>query len=385
MAKAIFIGVAQAVSQVDTITMSGTWAAADTVTIKVNARFVKYTCGAGETPTTVATALLALCQAATAPEFKEVTWTSDGAVITATSTAGVPVTITTSDTAAAGASSLSNVTAATGPWHWDNILNWSTGAVPVDSVDEVYVDDPNMIIAYGLPTALTLVKLHVRTGKLGLPDRNPAGYIEYRATRAQITCTNVLIGNQDAKGPSLCRLDLLSGASVVVVYGSGVATNAAAVDLVLNNAAATVAIISGQVAIADGGDETSTVGTVRCSQNAALTVGPGVTITTLTTTGNTIISSNVTNLNVDGGTTTVVGTATVGTATITGGTLVEKSSGTITALVIGPGTLDCSQDIRARTITTTTFHRDAVINDPNNTLTYTNVVVGSDVSTIRTS
>lgn len=386
MAKLIFIGAAQAVSQIDTITQTGTFAAGDTVTIKVNARFVKYTCVTGDTPTTVAAALLLLCQTATAPEFKEIAWTSTAAaVITATSTAGVPVTITTSDTAASGTSTLANVQAATGPWHWDNVLNWSTGAVPTTG-DEVYVDDPNQVIAYGLPTSLSIGKLHVRTGKLGLPDRNAGGYMEYRPTRAAITCTNVLIGNQDAKGPSLCRLDLLLSAAVVVVYGSGTGTNAAAVDLLLNNSGASVAAITGQVSIADGGDETSTVGTVSVGKNAAMTIGPGVTVTTVNTSGNTIVSASVTTLNVNDGTTTLVGTATVTTLNVTAGTCMHKSSGTITTANVGPGTLNCSEDPRTRTITNATLNKGGVIDDAYQAITYTNKVAkGADADRLTAS
>lgn len=385
MGKLIYIGAAEAIAQVDTVTLSGTWAAADTATIKVNARSVTYTAGSSETPTTVAAALLLLCQASTAPEFKEITWTAVGAVITGTSVAGVPVTITASDTAAAGAATRAGVVTATGPWHWDNAFNWSTAAIPI-AADEVYVEDPNMRILYGLPTSVSLGKFWMRYGVLGLPDRNANGYSEYRNTRAAFTCTDVQIGVQEGKGPALCRLDLLAAASVVVIFGSQVSNTAAAVDIVCNNASATATVISGQLSIADGGDETSTIGTVRCSTTGALTIGRGVTVTTCQSAGNTLIQANVTNLTVTSGTTVLSGTATVTTLTINGGTCIDKSSGTITTGVVGPGTLDCSQDNRTRTITNLQLKKGGVFRDPYNVVTVTNgVTLATDADLLTAS
>lgn len=378
MAKLVFIGAAQAISQIDTITLAGTFASTETVTIKVAEKLVKYTCGSGETPTTVATALLALCQASTDPEFGEITWTSAAGVITATSDPGVPVTITTSDTAASGSSTLASVQAATGPNHWNNAANWSTGSVPANT-DEVYFEDDTLAAMYGLPSSLTLNKMEIRLGQIGIPDRNPAGYSEYRTKRAIIGCVNVIIGVSQGVGPSLVRLDLSTSVAIVAVFGSKSRTDVAAIDLLTNDSGATVSIISGQVGIAMGGDETSTLASARVASGGALVLGGGVTITTLLSAGNTVISAAVTTLTVDSGTTTLSGSAAVTNLNVRGGTVVHKTSGTVTSAEVGPGVLDASQDIRARTITDLELRKGGQFDDPYNSITVTNgITLGSD-------
>ncbi len=119
---------------------------------------------------------MALAEASDDPEFAEVdTWTLNTATITATGASGIPITITGSEASASGTITINTTQAATGPHHWDNGDNWSTGAVPASS-DEVYVESANSIIKYGLPTSLTLDRFVCRLGQVGLPDRNPAGY-----------------------------------------------------------------------------------------------------------------------------------------------------------------------------------------------------------------
>lgn len=385
MAKPRFIGAAQAISQIDELTVSGTFAAGETLTIKVAEKSVTYTCGASETTTTVATELTTLCNASSDAEFKEITWESASAVITATSDAGVPVTITCSDTAASGAIALVNQQAATGPNHWDNAANWSTGAVPVNS-DEVFIEETNAAVLYGLPTsALSLAKFVHKLGQLGLPQRNVSGYAEYRTKRAQITCTDVQIGKAAGNGPTLCRLDLDTSNATVVVFGSTARSDIPCVDLLINHASATVSAISGQVGIAASGDETSTVGTVRAAAGSAVQIGPGVTLTTMLSAGNSEVAASVTNLTVDQGNTTLVGTATVGTLEVRDGTLINKSTGTITTANVGPGVLDCAQDIRTRTITTLSLRKNGTLRDPYKTVTITNFSLGSDADALTAS
>lgn len=383
MAKLIAIGAAQAISQVDTITMSGTFAATETVTVKVGAKSVIYTCGGSETTSTVAAAVAALCQNSGEAAFREITWTVAAAVITATSRAGLPVTISTSDTAASGASTLGNVQAATGPNHWNNAENWSTGAVPVNN-DEVFIEDASISLLYGLPTSLTLTKFVHLAGQLGLPDFNSSGYTEYRPTRAVFTCTDVTFGTTAGVGPSLSRVDLASGASIVAVYGSGQRAGGSAIDLLLNHANAIVSVVSGQVAIAPGGDETSQVGTVRVAVQGVVVIGAGTTIASVVSSGNTTLLANATNVTVDDGITVIGGASAVTNLLIRGGTCVYKSSGTITDAVVGPGTLDCSQDIRPRTITDLEIKRLGVFRDVYSSITVTNgIVLGADADVLQ--
>lgn len=387
MAKLVATGAAQARSQITTLTFAGTWAATETGTIKIGGKSVVYVCGGAETPTTVAAALVALCQQNSSSEFREATWTVLGPVITATTVAGTPITIVVSETAAAGTITDATPQAATGPNHWDNVDNWSTGAVPA-AADEVYIDRSTIAFFYGLPTSLTLGKFVHTAGQVGLPDVNASGNPEYRPTRAVFTCLDVTIGFASGRGPDRCRLDLASGASVVAVFGSKVQNvdSGYAVDLVTNNAAASIAVISGQVAVSASGAGTSIVGSIRVANEGEVYIGAGVTVTTIVSTGNLVVESAATTLTVDAGITTIKGDSAPTTVDVRGGTLVHKSSGVITTANIGPGMLDCSQDIRLRTITNMTINRGGVFRDQYNAIAITNKIgLGTDADALTAS
>lgn len=381
MAKKVFIGAANAISQIDTILAAGSYAAGETASLQVGNKKVTYTAIAGDTPALVAAGLLALLQASTAPEVKEITWSVVSATITATSTPGIPVTIVASETAASGTFVLTSVQVATGPNHWNNALNWSTGAVP-GAADEIYVDEDYYSVMFGLPVtgdALSLGKFYMKRGQVGLPDRNTGGYNEYRATRAVFTCLDVQFGSNGV-GPRLVRLDLASGASVVGVFGSAVRADFGAIDLLTNSATATIAITSGQVSVAYSGDETSTVGTIRVGSSGICYVGTGCTVTTVATSGNTTIDGAVTTCNVYGGTCTRRGTLT--TLVMASGTFTDLGTGTITTATIETANYDRSKDVRPVTITTLNLNRGGVINDPFKSVTIGTFVKGSNTNTI---
>lgn len=382
MAKLIFIGAAQAKPQITTITIGGTWADGETVTIRIGGKTVTYVCVGTPTAAVVAAGLQALADASSDPEFNEIEWTVLSAVITATSEPGLPVTISVSETAASGTITPSTTQAATGPNHWDNIDNWSTGAVPTTS-DEVFIESSAVAVKYGLPTSLTLDKFVHKAGSLGLPDRNPAGYREYRPRRAVFTCVDVQIGIGPNNGPTLCRIDLASGAAVVVIFGSG--TGIGAVDMLLNNVAAVVSVINGAVSIAGSGNETSSVGEVRVARNATAMLGEGLTVVDVVSSGAVIAYCNITALTVDDGNATQMD-GTIGTLLVRGGRFTHKSPGTITAATVGPGTIDCAQDIRERTITDLTISRGGTFSDPYNAITVTNgIELGADANQLVAS
>lgn len=386
MAKLKYISAAQAKPQITTITIAGTWLANDTVTLKVAEKEVTYTAGASPTPTSVAAGLQALCAASSDPEFREVkTWVANSGVITATGTDGIPITIAVSKSSVSGTAVAATAQAATGPYFWDNVDNWDINAVPATN-DEVYIESTDSIIKYGLPTSLTLSKLYVRLGSLGLPDRADGGYTEYRPKRPTITCTDVQIGSDVGKGPALCRLNLSTAAAVVAVWGSATRQDYAPVELLTNSASASINVLTGQVAIAPSGSDTSTVGTVRVGSNGSCVIGAGVTVTSVVSVGNCLCWASPTNLTVDGGTTTIAGSAAVsGTTIVSDGTLVHKSSGTLAAVTLGPGQLDCSQDLRTKTITSLTVKKGGQYKEPFGTVTITTFVKGSDTELLTAS
>jgi len=382
MAKLIFLGAAQARSQITTLTIGGTWADGETVTIRIGGKTVTYVCVGTPLATVVAAGLQALANASSDPEFTECDWEVVSDVITATSPVGVPVTISASDAAALGTITPSTTQTATGPHHWDNVDNWSTGAVPT-TADEVFIESSAVAVKYGLPTSLTLGKFVHKYGSLGLPDRNTGGYSEYRVRRAVFTCLDVQIGVGQNNGPTLCRIDLASAAAVCVIFGSGPGSNA--IDMLLNNALAVVSVIYGAVVIAGAGNEVASVGEVRVARNATATLGEGVTMVEVVSSGNLAAFCNINTLTVDDGQ-AMQYDGTISTLLVRGGRFVHKSPGTITTATVGPGTIDCSQDIRERTITDMTIHRGGLFSDPYNAITVTNgVVMGATANQLSAS
>lgn len=374
MATLRFTAGAQAVAQVSTVTIAGTWVAGETVTIQIADKFVTHTVVSGsEDVTSIADALVLLCNASTDGEFQDVnTWANVAGVITMTGNAGVPITITSSETSTSGTAVTATTTTATGPSHWDNIDNWDTGAVPTTN-DSVYVDDPDYAIKYGLPSGLTLTKLVVYRGQLGLPIENVLGYNEYRTARPGITCTDVVIGQRSGIGPSVCRLDLEAAAAVVLVSGTGQPPNSEyAVDLLLNNAAAEVAATSGTVAIAPAGTETSTVGTVRGGAETRILVGEGVTLTSAVNAGAMRLRSSATNVTNEGGTVTLLDDITVTNLNVYGGECDHQSSGTTTTTIVENAALNLDNDLRTKTFTNITLNQGGSMLHTYQNATFTN-------------
>ena len=156
MATRNWLGDALAVANVQTLTMTGTWANGDTITLTINGKAIVITVGDDVTTTEVALLVKEVFNGTTltdatassdntgnlVPEFNEIAATSAVAVVTLThDTKGEPFTISQSSvTAGTGAiTGPTEVTAATGPNHFDDADNWSGSAVPV-STDDVVLD-----------------------------------------------------------------------------------------------------------------------------------------------------------------------------------------------------------------------------------------------------
>src|SRR5437868_4407821 len=117
-------GDAPAVAQVDNFTVSAT-ANGAVFTVTCNGKTVTYTAVNSDTTTTVATALLALLNATTIPEFQEVAWTSSTNILSGTAaTIGKPFTITAGATGG-GTFSRSAVVVSSGPNDVSVTKNWS--------------------------------------------------------------------------------------------------------------------------------------------------------------------------------------------------------------------------------------------------------------------
>ncbi len=386
MAKVRWTGRAQAVAQVETITIGGTIAIGDTFSVTINKKTVTYTAAAATIADVTAGLTKAMNDRSAPAEFREVTWVDSSPDIVGTGTAGVPFTCTVSKNSAAGTITRTTTTAATGPNHWDNGDNWDTGSVPA-AADDVFIDGTGTSILYGLnQSAIGLSSLVVGstfTGTIGLPKQNPAGYVEYRDEYLQIGATTVKIGTGDGSGSGRIKIDLGSGASSVSVWKSGASleTGLPAVILLGSNIS-TLEVGNGSCGLAVFGGETGTAVSVLVGAGGYLFLGQGSSVQTVTSSGRAAIECDVTTLTVDDGTCTVRGEAAITTLSVNGGTCQYESSGTITTLTVS-APIDFSGDASLRTVTTATLKAGGRIVDPYRSVTFTNgIQVGSSVDEV---
>lgn len=396
MANITWLGRAKATAQVDTLTFANTWAAADTATVTINGKAVTFT-AAGATIETIRDGLLALLQAATDPEFTEVTWAASSTdAITATGpSTGAPVTITASEvTAGTGTFTLASTTSPTGPNWADDGDNWSGGSAP-GAGDDAWIENSAVSILYGL-TGLsgTLTSLNIAatfTGTIGLPKTNAGGYPEYRTDYLAVNASSVRIGYGAGPGSGRIKLNLGSVQAAIQVFdtASVLEFGVPAVLLKGTHVSNTLDVQEGIVGFSFFGGEAGALATLS---NVAGTVFTGSAMTQLTTVQNQAGEVHVhvatTTITQDGGITYVYGVATVGTATITGGTFDYRSSGTITTLAVGglsvQATATFANDRSTRTVTNATIHENGRINDPASTVTWTNgVAIGANVTYVQ--
>lgn len=388
MGVKIFRGDVQPVPQVDSVTVGGTYADGQQYVATTNTKTVSYTSVTGDTNITVAAALLAaLGQSTIPPEFGELTYAADATnnlkINVTGPTDGTPFTLTS---AATGTGTLvrASVTSPTGP-NWWVAANFDTGTIPVGA-DDVYLQGGTSI-KYGMAqSAVTLNSLNIPAsyvGTIGLPRINKNGYFEYRARYLAISATTANIGYDQGPGSSQMRIDFGTNAVTLNIKKMAGSAEAGLPALIVQGTHASNLVNHykgtfgyGIEAGTTGQFPTVNIGSAgQASNDANFLAGTlASSITTLTQTGGVaVVNCNVTTwTKTNGGTSTNQGAATIGTITQDGvGTHVFNSSGTITTGKFrGQGSiLDCSQDDRAKAITTLTVTGGAVLNDPGKVIT----------------
>lgn len=419
MATLRWIGRAQAIAQVDTVTVANTWAQNDTVTLTINDKDLVITIGTLVTTAQVATTIkqawenetLTDTDASFTPakggqdivEHAEITATVDASVVTLThDSAGTPFTLSvTESTAGDGTATEATATTATGPNFWDNVDNWDTGAAPADT-DSVYIDNSDISILYNIEPNLgagseSLALLSIGqnfTGTIGLPQQNEGGYVEYRPTYLKVEADSVIVGRGDGAGSGRIKLDTDSETTSILVENTGTPLEFGLEAFLWKGADDDNSLIvkGGSVGVARFGGETATLDILRVT-NALVRCGAGADFNGATS-GNKIVNNengtlefasvgvNVTNTS---GTMIVLGSATIGILNVLGGTVDYRSTGTITTANIGGASiaalLEFGNSNALRTITTCNLNPNGSINDPGNTATFT-VAVGSEVRNI---
>lgn len=411
MATRRYLANAKPVKQVSTITVGGTWAGGDTITLTIANIEFTVTLGSLTTTTQVATTIKEAINGSTLTDttascsptiaqggaqaialFSEITATSSGAVVTLTgNTAGKAFTLASTTDSGSGTVTDATGTTAAGPNSFSLADNWSGNTVPVDN-DTIVVDQGSSGVLYGLSPEIQPAAVEIPNsflGKMGLAEINADSttktYAEYRDKyltfdNNSVTCTYT-IGAGTGAGSGRIRIDAGAGQSVFNVRGAGTRelTSTPCVLLKGTHASNELNNFDGDVGVAFYAGETSTIATLRHgsgSSSAAKTFcGSGVTLSsaTLTINGGTITTNsavsaatvyagtwthragNVTTLNVDGGTVNwEAGGVTLATLRISSG-----------------GVFDKSRDARALTITNAVqLYKGATLKDPNGTITF---------------
>ena len=343
MATVIWLGSAQAVAQVDTLTV-GSATAGHTFWVTINGKVLKYTAGSGETTTTVAAALQALLAASAEPEFAEIAWTTSTNTVVATGPAGgTPFTLSVAG--GTGTFSRTATTTPTGPSDAANAANYSGGALP-SAADHLVFEGPGAACLYGL-TALAAVALGSVTrratyaGPIGLGEQNPAGYREYRTRYFSANAPTILVEQPADDGAGQVRLDVVHTGSpaTVTAVGDRAATGlgAEALEVFGLPTGSVVNVSGGSVAVAPLTGQAAAVATLR-AVDSTVTVGGGVTLGAADFYNSTArVGSTLASLAVDGGTVTVTGAAAATTVTVDGGELVWRSTGSPGTVAVGGG------------------------------------------------
>jgi hypothetical protein len=406
MARNEWLGNALAIAQVSTITIANTWATNDTVTVTINGKAVVVTVGAAATTAGVAAALKAALAGDALvgtetrnttgdliPEFKEFVATVSGSVVTLTGiTPGMPFTVAASEsTTGSGMATAATATAATGPNHVDNILNWSLGAIPVDT-DDVVIATPVSLL-YGLtslaavtPGSLTIPASFWASGaRIGLPKIHGTGssaYNEYRALSLQFDGTaagqiGTDGGSGGASGQTFINLDFGTGNVDLTVHRTGTPADPTRPAVCLTMLPTSVAdakleVLSGSVGVGFYGETCKCLPRIGYRTNvvgdSVVVFGTGVTIgATFEMSGGTVtLNTATTAINKTGGELTINGAGAHPIVDNFTGALYYNSTGALGGTrVKNGGLLDFSRDMSAKTVSTTIqMVKGSELNDP---------------------
>lgn len=287
----------------------------------------------GETTATLATKVAAAYSAASA-EFSQMTWDAAAGVVTVDGPADGhdPGLVMTNDAAAAFTAAEPIV--GTGPSHWDDAENWLEGSVPASTDDLVFRG--GAAVKYGLPgtgTGFGTATFTAESAGAGLPEQNPAGYVEYLSDRrVLLNCGNVVV-----QTAALVRLGLEpSGDTTRTVTVASAYTLTGGLDLTTDapTTGHALNVTSGRCVVADGNGEAAKLGTVTVANDATCLValGAGTTLATLAQSGGTVtLKCAATTVTHDAGDLTRSGTGAVGTWVDNGGRAFDQGTGTVTA------------------------------------------------------
>ena len=238
---------------------------------------------------TLATQFYEAIRTSTDAYVKDGTPSVDGATFTVVGPAdGAPL---TSPAVSTGVTLTTN-TAGTGPYHADNVLNYSSGALPGNGDTLIFLyGQAGTGPRYGLSalTAVTLALLKVLDsylGNIGLP-RNRGAYIEHRPRYLESKGDEFEIYSRNADNDERFKiLATKAGATVWILSGGGSSgANGVPVELSGLLSTSTVSAVNTGVSISPEAAAVSTLTTIVAT-NANVLLSTGVTLSTgITMTG----------------------------------------------------------------------------------------------------
>lgn len=407
------------VAQVETATFTIPSGAGNTYIATINGKSVTYTANAtdGLTAAAAATGLFTLLQASRIPEFQEIDWTnpSSGVVVATASEPGTPFAnvsgisaglVFSTGNGLVNGISQAHTTANASPSDVNDAQNWlriNTTPTPPTKTRQLPQNGDDFVVAnssvpmlwnldqLALIQAATYTRWQSMEGSIGLPENNPNGYTEWRATYFKFSgptgsvpaggLTMILGTGTEGNGPGRERYDLGSSPYTLTILAAGQPLDEYSVRILGVHTANTFTTLGVSLGVAMLPGEKANLVSSSVDGGATVGIGPEVTWTaasTLTVNGGgalllsapaTVAASNGASLTFfkDGLTWAAI--------TAQGGCSLDvRCGGIITALTLATGSfLDKANNFKVLTITDHTMDGDSCfINDPLNSITFTN-------------
>ncbi len=407
------------VAQVETYTFSAPNSIGNWYIATINGKSVTYMSVSGDTAATAATGLFNLLSniATTGgpAELSEISFANPIAgVVTATANAaGTPFAnvagtsaglVLSTGNGLAGGIATAHTTPNASPSDVSDPQNWLRITPPAPGVRALPQNGDDMVVANtSVPmlwnlSALAAVQLNTYTrwqsftGTIGLPENNPGGYTEWRATyfwfvgpQGSVPAggLQMVLGQGSAgSGPTRERYNTQSQPTTLTVLAAGQPADEYGVRFLGVHTQNTFTLLAGvSLGIAMLPGEIAALSSSTVDGSATLGIGPGVVWTagsTLSLYGGTaILNAAPQTLTITNGAQVTVARDQLAWTTITaqgGSVMTWLAGGTVTTLTLTTSAyLDKSQDARALTITNSTIDGDTCfINDPLNACVFTN-------------
>ena len=240
-----------------------------------------------------------------------------------------------------------DVVTGTGPYHFNNVANWSAGSLPADN-DTIVFADGAVDCRYGLSqSALTPAQIDIYRsyrGAIGLPENREDGsretldrYLRIGQASDGIATTVINIGLGDdgsGEGPTLVRLNLGDQVFNAFIRYSQVGVAARTVSIIGTASTNKVYATGGDIALGLYPDDTVNVSDLQLlpsvdgGDGLVVTTGDGATVTALTQQGGTSeLAKPPTSILLLGGSCRVGGTGKPSTVEIANADLTWMASG----------------------------------------------------------